>query len=154
MSTVNIQIPQGPVTDKNGNITLEWALFIQSLIAMGGGNSSFTINDLAVAQAFDTDNTSQVADLQRQISHLDTGQNPFSTDGNSQVTAVGARLTALENAQTFDPKSDYPKPEPLDVTFEKTSYVSPEVLDIPVPLSGFSPVATLPIMFVYAARHG
>lgn len=101
---VNIQIPQGPIADSTGQVTLEWNLLIQSLIALSGQGQGPSIQDLATQMQFTSDNTSQVADLQWQIDHLDLFQSPFEM-GNAEVTAAENRISSVEVTTEFIPSS-------------------------------------------------
>ena len=107
---------------RTGKIAREWYLYLLNLInLMGDGSGSFA--DLQTELAFTNDNTSQVADLQWQIDHLELEDSPFS-DGNAEVTAVSTRLTGVETGVAFMPNS-------------VQSYVAPP--DLPVNASGNTP---------------
>lgn len=135
---MNIQIPQGPVTDANDNITLEWFLFMQSLITLSNG-SGWSAADLAVQQAFDTDNTSQVADLQAQIKKIPTGDSPFAIDSNATADTAIRRLDSVETALDFMPSSSGP-----------AQYVP----DMPVMPSGNVALSNVGSLMAFSARHG
>lgn len=95
--TVQIIPPRSDFLDANGKIRREWYLFLLGLTqAVGGG----TFDDLSVEAAFTADNTSQVADLQWQIDHLDLEESPFY-QGNSDIAAVSGRVTAVEVQNAF-----------------------------------------------------
>ena len=61
----NIPAPRVPFIDeRTGLMAREWYRFLLNLFVItGSGSSDMTLSDLAVQQAFDSDNTSQVSAL-------------------------------------------------------------------------------------------
>lgn len=103
---------------RTGKISREWYLYLVNLIDLVNPENG-TIADALTELAFTADNTSQVADLQYQIDHLDLGGDPLAMT-NGEVTAVSERVTALQTDVAFTPSRQVPE-STLDGAFIPSS---------------------------------
>lgn len=110
---------------RTGKISREWFLFLinnYDLVNPANG----TIADAFTQLAFTNDNTSDIADLQWQIDHLDLGGDPLVMT-NGEIEAVSKRVTGVQTEMAFMPSS--PKPFPTWWQQRNTIY-SGEVMSI------------------------
>jgi len=73
VTIANPQIPasrEAFIDPRTGMVSRSWYLFLQNLITLVDPNVVPSADDLAVEQAFDSDNTSQVSELQKEIDRL------------------------------------------------------------------------------------
>jgi hypothetical protein len=73
VTIANPRIPgyREPFIDpRTGGVSRSWYLFLENLITLVDPNVVPSADDLAVEQAFDSDNTSQVSELQKEIDRL------------------------------------------------------------------------------------
>ena len=73
MTIANPRIPgyrEAFIDPRTGMVSRSWYLFLENLITLVDPNVVPSTDDLAVEQAFDADNTSQVSELQKEIDRL------------------------------------------------------------------------------------
>lgn len=73
MTIANPRIPASReefIDPRTGMVSRSWYLFLQNLITLVDPNVVPSADDLAVDQAFDSDNTSQVSEIQKEIERL------------------------------------------------------------------------------------
>ena len=73
MTIANPRIPgyrEAFIDPRTGGVSRSWYLFLENLITLVDPSVVPSTDDLAVEQAFDGDNTSQVSELQKQIARL------------------------------------------------------------------------------------
>jgi hypothetical protein len=73
VTIANPQIPasrEAFIDPRTGMVSRSWYLFLQNLITLVDPNVVPSADDLAVDQAFDSDNTSQVSEIQKEIELL------------------------------------------------------------------------------------
>lgn len=99
MSTQIIPPRQDFIDPRTGKISREWYLFLLGLLdAVGGAGSNTTLADLALEQAFEISNTSEIAELQAEIDALGSNDGldtAFSTTGTVRYVNATAPTGVL-----------------------------------------------------------
>lgn len=107
------------IDPRTGKIAREWYLYLVNIIDLVNPENG-TISDALTQLAFTADNTSEVADLQYQIDHLDLGGDPLAMT-NGEVAEVGRRLSGVQTDTAFAVSQPAQQPAPLEISFIPSS---------------------------------
>ena len=94
-----------PFIDDTGHVARPWYLYLMNLELLSGDDSN--VNDLAVQQAFDNDNTSQVAELQAEIDALGSSEaDPFIPNAPQPLPLWWTQAGVIYAAQSLSIATD------------------------------------------------